>query len=233
MAKTRAKVVLEVTRREETGTNVCRQLRARERVPGNVYGLDRPPFMVSVDPRRIDELLHLGSGVNTIFSLTLSGESRTREAMIKELQRDPVSERLLHIDFVRVDPDKAIHVRVPVHLVGSPEGVRNEGGILDFVHREVEVECLPGDIPEHVDLDVTALHINQHVSVSDLRFPEGVRVLADPNQIVAGVVAPRAEEVPAAEAPATEAAPAEPEVVKKGKAAEPPAAEGTDSGKKS
>jgi len=119
-------IVLEVDSRSVTGTSACRRLRAGGKIPGNVYGLDRPPFKVAVSPRRIDEVLRLGSGVNTVFQLSLAGEKRTREAMIKELQRDPVSGDPIHVDFVRIDPTKKVQVSVPVRLVGVPEGVRNE-----------------------------------------------------------------------------------------------------------
>jgi large subunit ribosomal protein L25 len=206
------KVVVEVERRNETGKNACRRLRASGRIPGNVYGLDRPPFMVAVSPKRLEEVLRLESGVNTIFNLTLVGEDRSREAMIKELVRDPVSEKPLHVDFVRVDPTRAIHVQIPIRLTGLATGVKNEGGILDFVHREVEVECLPGAIPEHLDVDVSELHVNQHVSIKDLVPPEGVRILDDPEQIVAVVSTPRMEEEAA---PAEGAAAAEGEAAKK------------------
>jgi large subunit ribosomal protein L25 len=192
-------IVLEVESRETTGSTAGRRMRREGRVPGNVYGLDRPPFKVSVNPKRIDEVLRLGSGVNTMFQLALAGENKTRDAMIKELQRDPVTDRPVHIDFIRVDPNKTVQVSVPVQLVGTPEGVKNEGGVVDFVNRVVQVECLPTHIPEHFDVDVSALHINQHVSVSDLSIGEAVKLLEDPDQILAVVVAPRVEEVAATE----------------------------------
>ena len=214
MANTGTKIVLEVEARQVTGKNACRRLRVEGKIPGNVYGLDRPPFMVAVSPKRIDELLRLGSGVNTIFSLALAGENRTREAMIKELQRDPLTERPVHVDFVRVDPNRAIQVRVPVRLLGTPIGVRLEGAIVDFVHREVHVECLPAAIPEFISIEIGELHVNQHVSVKDLAPETGVKLLDDPEQILVVVVAPKAEEGPT---PETEAAAAEPELLKKGK----------------
>ncbi len=212
------KIVLEVEARATTGSGSCGRMRRQGRIPGNVYGLGRPPFMVSVNPRRIDELLRRESGVNTVFQLSLAGENRTREAMIKELQRDPVSGLPVHVDFIRVDPTKKIHVSVPVRLIGTPEGVKNEGGIVEFVNRVVHVECLPGRIPEHLDIDISALHVNQHVSVGDLPRAEGVEILDSPEQIIAVVSQPKAEELPAVE----EVAPAEttePEVAKKGKEA--------------
>lgn len=225
MAKTK-EIVIEVERRTETGKNACRRLRAQGKVPCNIYGLDQQPFMVAVSPKRIEEVLRLESGHNTIITLSLAGDGQSmRAAMIRELQRDPVSENMVHIDFVRVDLTRAIHVGVPVRLHGVPEGVKNEGGLLDFVHRQVQVECLPGSIPEHFDLDVSALHLNQHVTVADLVAGEGVRILDPPESIVAVVVPPKAEEtVAAAAAPEeAEAAAKEPEVIKKGKEGEPAA----------
>jgi len=195
MATEEGNIVLEVTGRDETGKNANRRLRAKGVIPGIVYGLDRDPFKVTVDPARIEAVLRLQSGANTIFSLELKGEDKRRDAMIKELQRDPVSERPVHVDFVRVDLTKSVQVRVPIVLVGLAEGVKNDGGVMDFVLREVLVECLPGNIPEHFDVDISALHINQHVSLSDVTIGAGVKVLDELDQIVAGVSAPRAEEV--------------------------------------
>jgi len=186
--------------------------------------------MVSVDPKQIDSVLMLESGVNTVFTLALKGESNTREAMIKELQRHPVHDHVVHVDFVRVDPNKAIHVRVPVRLVGTPEGVRNEGGVIDFIHREVEVECLPGEIPEHLDVDVSELHLNQHVSVGDLSLTERVKLLDDPTQTLAVVVPPRVEEEPVAEEVEEGAEAAAPGEETEQADAEP-SAEGSEAGK--
>jgi large subunit ribosomal protein L25 len=228
-------IVLEVESRSLTGSGACKRMRRTGRIPGNVYGLDRPPFKVGVDPKRIDELLKLSSGVNTVFRLTLKGQSETRDAMIKELQRDPVTGLPVHVDFIRVDPTKRIQISVPVRLVGTPEGVKNEGGIVDFINRVVEVECLPAQIPEQLEVDITALHINQHVSVGDLSFAEDVEVLDDPAQIIAAVSAPRVEEVAAPEEEEEVAAPEEgeePEVAKKGKEAADDAAASDSEAKK-
>ena len=217
-------IIVEVDSRTETGKNANRRLRRDLLVPGVVYGLGRESFMVSVSHRRVDEVLRLESGRNTIFTLKLTGQDESRAAMIKDLQRDPVTERLVHIDFIRIDLDKTIEVEVPVNLVGIAEGVKNEGGVMDFVHREILVECLPADIPEHLDVDVSALHIGQHVSVGDLDPGERVKILEDEHTIIAGVMAPRAEaEVAEAEAEEEAEVPteegAEPEVIKKGKEA--------------
>jgi len=196
MAKT-SNITLEVEPRKESGKNACRRLRARGLVPGNVYGLDSPSFKVSVSPKRIEQLLRSGSGMNTIFTLKMAGEERKRETMIKELQRDPLTEHALHVDFMRIDVDKAIQVSIPIRLTGVASGVKNEGGVMDFVHRDVLVECLPGAIPEYFEADISGLHINQHVSFKDLVIGDEVRLLVDPEQIVAGCVPPRVEEEPA------------------------------------
>jgi large subunit ribosomal protein L25 len=215
-------IMVEVEPRQEKGKNANRRLRRSERVPGVVYGLDKPPFLVSVSPRRLREILTLESGRNTIFTLKLVGEDKTRAAMIKELQRDPVSEDVLHVDFIRLDLDRRLTVSVPVRLVEVPTGVKNEGGVLDFILREVEVECLPKNIPEQVEVDVSELHVNQNVAVSDIPVSEGVRILDDPASVIAVVVPPRTEAVAAEEEaePTEEAEEAEPEVIKKGKEAE-------------
>jgi len=225
----REKITLEVEPREETGKNANRRLRGSGQVPGVVYGLDKNPFLVSVSPKRLGEILHLESGRNTIFTLSLVGQDQTRAAMIKELQRDPVTEDLLHVDFIRLDLQKTITVSIPVRLEGTPEGVKNEGGVVDFIHREIEVECLPKDIPEHVDVDVSGLHINQNVSVADLPVTEGVRILDEPSTVIAVVVPPRTEAVAVEEEEAepTEEG-AEPEVIKKGKEAEEGAPEASE-----
>jgi large subunit ribosomal protein L25 len=183
-------------------------MRKLGRVPGNVYGMELPPFKVAVSARRINEVLMLGSGQNTILTLSMSGADEKRDVMIRELQRDPVSNGLVHVDFVRVDATKPVQVSIPIRLLGTPEGVKNEGGILDFVHREVLVSCLPSSIPEHVDIDVSALHLNQNISVAELTLPEGVEILDDSDAIVAVVSASRAE-VSAAEEEAEAAESAE------------------------
>jgi large subunit ribosomal protein L25 len=187
-----------------------------------VYGLNKPPFLVSVSPARLREILTLESGRNTIFTLSLVGQDKTRAAMIKELQRDPVTEDVLHVDFIRLDLERKLTVRVPVRLVSVPTGVKNEGGVLDFIHREVEVECLPKDIPEQVEVDVSELHVNQNAAVSDIPVSEGVRIIDEPSTVIAVVVPPRTEAVAVEEeaAPTEEAEEAEPEVIKKGKESE-------------
>ena len=208
-------IVVEALERSEMGKNASRRLRKGGGVPGVVYGLDRPPFTVGVGARKIEEVLGLATGRNTIFTLSLTGQDRSRAVMIKALQRDPVTERLVHVDFVRVDLAKSVRVNVPVRLMGLAEGVKSDGGLLEFVLRQVEVECLPSDIPDHLALDVTALRLNQHLSVKDLPVKERVTVLDDPESIVCVVAVPKEEAAPVVEEAA--ATTAEPEVIKKGK----------------
>jgi len=212
MSQTVGNIVVGVEPRTERGKNAARRLRGRGLIPGTLYGMNLDPFAVAVDPRRVEEILRLASGRNTIFNLTLSEGQQSRAVMLRELQRDPMTECLLHVDFVRVDPTKRIHVKVPVRLLGQPVGVKNEGGVLEFVHREVEVACLPSAIPEHLDVDVSELHNNQHIAVKDLQGLEGVDIVEDPEAILAVVAAPRVEtpETPAEEAAAAEGAEAKP-----------------------
>lgn len=217
---TNTKQIVEVERREDRGKNACRRLRATGRVPANVYGLGLDPFAVVVRARRIDQVLHLASGRNTMLTLTMGGGEQSRDVMIRELQRHPITGYVTHVDFVRVDPTKRVQVKVPVRLIGTPEGVKNDGGILDFVHREVEVACLPSAIPEHFDLDVSGLKVNQHATVADLRVGDGVTLLEDAAAIIAVVTLAKAEEVVVA-APVEGETPAEPEVIKRGKDAAP------------
>jgi len=215
---TQAKTVVEVQARTEHGKNASRRLRAVGLVPGNVYGLELAPFAVALPARRVSEVLRLASGQNTVLTLSMGEGTQKREVMIRELQRDPLSGHVVHVDFVRLDPNRKVHVRVPVRLIGLAEGVKNESGILDFVHREVEVACLPSAIPEHFDVDVSGLHVNQHISVSDLTVDEGVNVLDDPTTILAVVSITKAEAVAVETTEAVAAA--EPELVKKGKEGE-------------
>jgi large subunit ribosomal protein L25 len=213
-------IVVEVQERSEQGTNAAGRLRAGGGVPAVVYGLGRPPVNVAVGARKVEEVLGLESGRNTIFTLTLAGQDRSRAVMIKALQRHPVTEKLLHVDFVRVDLDKAVRVNVPIRLLGIAEGVKTEGGILEFVMRQVEVECLPAEIPEHLDVDVSGLHLNQHLAVSDLQVKDRVKILDAPESIVCVVAVPKEEAAPVVDEAAAATA-AEPEVIKKGKETAP------------
>jgi large subunit ribosomal protein L25 len=171
-----------------------------------------------VDPKEVLRILHSESGANTLITITLDGtESRV---MVKEYQLDPITHRLLHADFYQLAMDKAITVTVPILVKGEAKGVKQQGGLLDFVTRDLQVQCLPTDIPEHIDIDVSELMLHQAVRVKDLPQDPKWKPLNDPETMLVHVVLPKAEETPApaeGEAAAVAAAPAEPEVIKKGK----------------
>jgi len=199
------------------GKNEARRLRAGGRIPGVVYGAKKDTLAVSLDPKQIARILHSESGHNTIFDLQVGNEKA--KVMIVDWQYDPMHGRLLHIDLKRIAMDEQIRVQVPIHLVGEAEGVKTQGGILDQVLREVEVECLPGDIPSHIDADVAALVFGTVLRVADLPHGGKLKYITDENQTVAHITSVKEEVAPTPEAvaEAAAAAPAEPEVIKKGK----------------
>jgi len=212
--------VVEAQTRPDTsrGKNEARRLRARGRVPGVLYGAKKETVAVSLDPKQISRILQSATGHNTSFDLAVDGEKA--RVMIVDWQYDPMYGALLHIDLKRIAMDEKIKVKVPIHLVGEAEGVKQQGGILDQVLREVEVECLPGDIPSHIDADVTQLVFGTVLRVSDLDHGGKLKFLTDAGQTVAHITSVKEEEVaptPEAVAEAAAAAPAEPEVIKKGK----------------
>lgn len=200
--------------------NAARRVRVAGKIPAVVYGAGQDSVAIEVDPKQILRILHSESGHNTIFDLNVAGHPAAK-AMIVDWQYEPVKDTLLHIDLKRIALDKAITVSVPVRLVGTSTGVKNEGGILDQVLREVEIECLPGDIPSHIDVDVTGLGLHGVIRVSDLPHSGSIKFLSAEDATVAHVVSIRAEAEPAA---AAVVAPTEPEVAKKGKT-DAPAAE--------
>jgi len=184
-----------------------------------LYGAKSETTPVSVSPKEIGSILRSATGENTLFDLDLGG--KRRRVILKEFQVEPIKGRILHADFYEVALDKVLEVKVHIELTGVPVGVKVQGGILDFVTRELEVEWLPTDIPEKIVVDVSELELGKHVRVAELKVSDKVKVLTDPGLVIAHVVTPRAEEevAPAAEAaPAEGEAPAEPEVIKKGKA---------------
>lgn len=213
-------IVVAAEPRTETGKNENRRLRAKGLIPGTLYGASRKPMTVSVSPKEITTILRSASGENTLFDLDLGGQKR--KVILKEFQVEPIKGRLLHADFYEVALDRTLEVKVHVELQGTPVGVKVQGGILDFVTRELEVECLPKDIPEKIVLDVSELELGKHLRVSDLTLSSAIKLLTAPEVVIAHVVTPRAEEevAPVAEVAADAAAAAEPEVIKKGKAGE-------------
>jgi large subunit ribosomal protein L25 len=209
--------LLEAQPREAGNKNDARRVRRSGKVPGIVYGAGKQALAVSLDPRQISRILHSQSGYNTIFDLTLDGE-RTK-AMIVDWQYEPIKGSLLHIDLKRIAMHEKLHIKVPIVLKGEAAGVKQQGGILEPITREVEVECLPEDIPSAIEADVSELVFGKVLRIGDLQHSDKVKVLSDPNQPVAHVVSVKEEAAPTPEAVAAEAAagPAEPEVIKKGK----------------
>jgi large subunit ribosomal protein L25 len=210
---------LQAEKREGRGKNEARRLRASGKIPAVLYGVEKGRAVeIAVDPKNLFRILHSESGVNTLIGLQLDGTD-TR-VLVKEYQVDPIKHRLLHADFYQVAMDKLLTVTVPIILKGEPRGVKQQGGVLDFVNREIEVEVLPGDIPEGITVDVSELMLNQDVRVRDLPM-EGAKwtPVSEPETMIVHVVAARVEEAaPEAEAAApAPAAAAEPEVIKKGK----------------
>ena len=211
-------IVVAAEKRTETGKNVNRRLRTRGLIPGVLYGSKKEATPVAVSPKEIGSILRSATGENTLFDLDLAGSRR--KVILKEFQLEPIKGRLLHADFYEVALDKAIEVKVHIELQGLPVGVKVQGGVLDIVTRELEIECLPTDIPEKIVVDVSGLELGKLIRVGELTTPDKVKVLTDPGLVVAHVVTPRAEEVAATAAeaaPVEGEAPAEPEVIKKGK----------------
>src|SRR5918999_1376487 len=214
---------LEAVKREGRGKNEANRLRAAGKIPAVVYGTRKDKHgkapqgvAVAVDPKEMLKILHSDTGANTLITLKLDGgESRV---MVKEYQLDPITHGLLHADFYQLALDKAIIVAVPILLKGEPKGVKLQGGIVDFVSREIDVECLPTEIPEHIDVDISDLALNEAVRVRDLAVGPKWKPVTEPETMIVHVVAIKAEEPAATEAAAaTAATPAEPEVIKKGK----------------
>jgi len=216
-------IVVSAEKRTEKGKNVNRRLRVSGRIPGVLYGGSKEPVPVAVSPKDISAVLRSASGENTLFDLDLGGSRR--KVILKEYQIEPIKGKLLHADFYEVALDKLLEVKVHVEVTGTPVGVKVQGGILDFVTRELEIECLPTDIPDKIVVDVSELELGKHIRVSDLKLSDKLTMLTEPDIVIVHVVAPRAEEVVAtaavegAEAEAAGAT-AEPEVIKKGKAEE-------------
>ena len=209
--------LLEAQPRTAGTKNDARRVRRGGKVPAVIYGAGKAALSVSVDPRQVTRILHSQTGHNTVFDLTVDGE-RTK-AMIVDWQYEPIKGSLLHIDLKRIAMDQKLRVNVPIELVGESAGVKQQGGILEQIAREVEVECLPGDIPNQIELNVSELVFGVVLRVSDLPKSDKIKVLTDPDQPVAHIITIKEEEAPTADAVAGEAAaaPAEPEVMKKGK----------------
>ena len=206
---------IEVTSRAGTGKGAARSLRREGKVPGVIYGHDRAAEAVAVDTMALSKLLGGISAGTTVVDVAIDGRAPVK-ALIREIQRDALRPaRILHLDLYEVRADEVVTVEVPVHLTGTADGVRNFGGVLDHSLRELEIEVLPGDIPEHIELDVTALTIGHSLFVRDIK-PEKFTILNDPDTPICTVVAPRSEEAPAV--PEEPTATTEPELIRKPKA---------------
>jgi large subunit ribosomal protein L25 len=227
-------VVIATPRKGKFNKNAARRVRAAGKIPAVLYGTGQEPVAVEVDPKQISRILYSESGHNTIFDVEVAGQPSAK-AMIVDWQHEPIKDKLIHIDLKRIALDKVLRLHVRVKLLGTPVGVKTEGGILDQVLREVEIACLPADIPSHIDVDVSGLGMHQVLRVNGLPHSDKIKYLTPEDATVAHVIHIREEVVAAPEAvegaaagtaaaPGTPAAPAEPEVAKKGKAeAEAPA----------
>lgn len=221
----RSNLTIKVEQRETRGKNEARRLRVSGLAPAVVYGTGADPVAVSVSPKEVTGILRSPSGHNTIFNIDLNGQ--VQPVMIVDWQHDPIKGRLLHIDMKRIDPTKRMVVKVPVHTTGEPEGVKIQGGLLEGITREIEIECLPDDIPQDFTVGITELKIGQALRASDVPLTGSMRLVTAPDTVLVHVVALRASA-------ATEetAAVAEPEVIKKGKKEEAGAEKKDDKKKK-
>ena len=212
MAGKNTEAVVATPREGKFNKNAARRVRVEGKIPAVVYGAGQDAVAVTVDPKVITRILHSESGHNTIFDLNIEGGGAAK-AMIVDWQNEPIKGKLLHIDLKRIAMDKVMRVSVPVQLIGVPVGVKTGGGIIEHVLREVEIECLPADIPSHIDVDVSGVELHGVVRIADLPHSGKLKFLGDEDATVAHVTIIK-EEAPAE---AVEAAPAEPEVAKKGK----------------
>lgn len=203
--------------RDSRGKNEARRLRARGSVPAIVYGGSDGPLPVAVNPKELSRILHSKSGHNTIFHLSV-GDANTAPVMIVDWQYDPIKDSLLHVDLKRIDLSQRLVVKVPVVTQGEPKGVKVQGGIHEVVTRELEIECLPNEIPEQFVVDVSEILIGQGIRAGDIPISGSMRLISNPDTLISHVVSVRAEEQTTAETGGEAATPAaEPEVIKKGK----------------
>jgi large subunit ribosomal protein L25 len=226
----RLDTVIAAQPRASRGKNEARRTRVAGRIPAVVYGAFKDPQAVSVNPKDILKIIRGKSGHNAIFDIEIEGVERT-PVIVADEQYDPVKDTLIHIDLKRIDLTRKLRVAIPIHTTGEPKGVKQQGGVLDVVTRSIEIECIPDDIPNQFDVDVTELMIGSNIRVSELKVGAGVRVLTAPEAVIAHVVGIK-EEVVAAPAEAAAPAAAEPEVAKKGKKEEEAAAPAPEKGKK-
>ena len=211
--------VLDAVERSSRGKNEARRLRVSGKIPAVVYGGKDGGKPIAVDPKMLARILRTAQGANTLIALNVPGAGNAR-VLVREYQLDPVTHELLHADFYRVAMDKLIRIPVTVVPQGEPKGVKQQGGVLDIVHRQIEIECLPADIPNNIEVDVRELMVGQSIRVKDIATSPKWKAITDPEMMLLHVIIPKVEEVPVvaeAAAAGAVAAPAEPEVIKKGK----------------
>jgi len=211
-----AQIIVEGAPRDTRGKNEARRLRVGGKVPATLYGGKGEAISLSVNTKQVTAILRSETGHNTLFQVDLGGKHEP--AIVKDWQVDPVSGRLLHVDLLRIAMDVRMKVKVPIHTFGEPAGVKVDGGVYEVVTREVEIECLPADIPTEFKVDISGLRLNQSLRASDLPLdPKKMKLLTDPERVLSHVVTLRAEEEKPADAAVVATTPAEPEVIKKGK----------------
>ena len=225
------KIVVQATTRESRGKNEARRQRVAGNVPATLYGGKDSAVSLTVNAKQVSQILRSATGHNTLFQVALGGKEQP--AIVKDWQVDPVSGNLLHVDLLRIAMDVRMRVKIPVHTFGDPSGVKVQGGIFEVVEREVEIECLPAEIPTEFKMDVSGLGMNQALRAGDIPIDTAkMKLVTEPERVLAHVVALRVEEEKPAEAVAAETAtPAEPEVIKKGKK-EVEGEEGAEGGEK-
>ena len=206
--------VLIVPKRDAFGKAAIRELKKTGMIPAVVYGLAEPPVAIAISPKAVARVLASDTGMNSVMLLQREGTDIKRHVIIKDLQRDPLTSRLRHVDFMRVDMTIKVRVKVPVRLIGASIGVKTMGGVLDFAHREIEIECLPSIIPAHIDVDISNMTVGDSVRFEQIALGANIVITGDAHQVVCSVHGKAAEEEVAA--PVVVAA-AEPEVAKKGK----------------
>ena len=214
-------LVIKAEKRENFGKNASRVVRRAGRVPAILYGPGLDNVALTLDKKDMFSILKSETGENTLF--VVSFDSEKKDAMIKELQINPVSDELLHVDLIQIVMDKRIRVAVPIVLIGEAVGVKTEGGFVDFSSREIEIECLPKDIPEKIEVDIGELHLHQSIKVENISAPEGIAITSDSEMVIVLIQAPAKEEEPEVEEEEEEEVMAEgeePEVIKKDKVEE-------------
>ncbi len=182
-----ADLQIEVERREETGKNACRRLRAAGKIPAVVYSGGKDSVPIQLEDSTARKLLGREGGENAVFLLKLAGTGQSRHTMVREVVTDPISRQIIHIDFIRVNLEEKVRVSVAIELVGTAPGVKTEGGVLEFMNREVEIECLPAEIPPKIELDVTQLAIGDHVEAKDLQLPSNIPLLSEPEKVIVAI----------------------------------------------